>query len=121
MHNLGGGVFAVEGRGVERMVIMTEWENEEALAFLQKRLVKAGVESALLDAGARDGDEIRIAGRCFDFDTGLVEDPEVEFIEDDFVEDDRGVGDFVEDDRVGDGLIEDDVTADDFEVEGDDA
>ena len=81
--NLGGGVFAVHGKGVERMVIMTEWENEEALAFLQKRLVKAGVESALMDAGARDGDEIRIAGRSFEFDAGLVDDPEVSFIEED--------------------------------------
>jgi len=72
--NLGGRVFLVEGRGVERMVIMTEWENEEALAFLQKRLVKAGVESALIAAGARDGDEIRIAGRAFEFDVGLVGD-----------------------------------------------
>ncbi len=82
VRNLGGGVFAVEGRAVERMVIMTEWENEEALAFLQKRLVKAGVESALIDAGARDGDEIRIAGRAFEFDVGLQSDPEVAYIED---------------------------------------
>jgi GTP-binding protein len=79
--NLGGGVFAVHGRGVERMVIMTEWENEEALAFLQKRLVKAGVEAALVEAGAVDGDEIRIAGRSFEFDIGVMRDPEVEFIE----------------------------------------
>jgi len=51
VRNLGGGVFSVQGRGVERMVIMTEWENEEALAFLQRRLVKAGVEDALVEAG----------------------------------------------------------------------
>lgn len=81
--NLGGGVFAVEGRGVERMVIMTEWDNEEAIAYLQKRLVKAGVEKALSEAGARDGDEIRIAGRAFAFDSALEKDPEVEFVEDD--------------------------------------
>jgi GTP-binding protein len=79
--NLGGGVFTVEGRGIERMVITTEWENEEALAFLQKRLVKAGVEAALMEAGARDGDEVRIAGRSFEFDSGLMEDPEVAYIE----------------------------------------
>ena len=81
VRNLGGGVYVVEGKSIERMVIMTEWDNEEALAFLQKRLVKAGVESALIDAGARDGDEIRIAGRSFEFDTGLVSDAEVPFIE----------------------------------------
>jgi GTP-binding protein len=80
--NLGGGVFRVEGRGIERMVVQTEWDNEEAVAFLQKRLVRAGVEQALIDAGARDGDEIRIVGRSFEFDAGLESDPEVEFIED---------------------------------------
>jgi GTP-binding protein len=63
------------------MVIMTEWNNEEAVTFLQKRLVRAGVERALADAGALDGDEIRIAGRTFVFDTGLEDDPEVGFIE----------------------------------------
>lgn len=86
--NLGGGVFVVEGKHIERMVIMTEWENEEALAYLQKRLVKAGVEQALINAGARDGDEIRILGRAFEFDVGLAADPEVEFIEDEPDDDD---------------------------------
>jgi len=80
--NLGGGVFKLEGRGIERMVIQTEWENEEAVAFLQKRLVRSGVEKALLDAGARDGDEIRIAAKSFEFDSGLEQDAEVAFIED---------------------------------------
>ena len=81
---LGGGVFQVTGRGIERMVIMTEWNNEEAIAFLQKRMVKAGVETALEEVGAVDGDEIRIAGRSFYFESALQRDPEVEFIEDDF-------------------------------------
>ena len=84
--NLGGHVFEVTGRGVERMVIMTEWNNEEAIAFLQKRLVKAGVEKALAEAGALDGDEIRIAGRAFEFEGSLARDPEVAYIEDPFVE-----------------------------------
>lgn len=80
--NLGGGVFRVDGRGIERMVIQTEWENAEAVAFLQRRMVKAGVEKALIDAGARDGDEVRILGRSFEFDSGLMEDVEVTYIED---------------------------------------
>ena len=73
--------FAVSGRRVERMVIMTEKENEEALAYLQKRLAKAGVEQALIDAGAVDGDEVEIAGMVFEFSAGIVKDPEAEFIE----------------------------------------
>jgi len=74
--------FRVTGEAVERMVIMTEIGNEEALAYLQKRLVKAGVEKALEEAGAVDGDEIAIAGVTFEFSGALAEDPEVPFIED---------------------------------------
>jgi GTP-binding protein len=87
VQNLGGGVFEVTGRGVERMVIMTEWNNDEAIAFLQKRMAKAGVEKALADAGALDGDEVRIAGKAFEFEGALAADPEVEFIEDDLADD----------------------------------
>ncbi len=83
---IGDRAFEVRGRHLERMVIMTELANEEALAFLQKRLVKAGVERALEDAGARDGDEITIAGVTFDFDSALARDPEVDYIEDEPVD-----------------------------------
>lgn len=82
VRNLGGGVFEVTGRNVERMVIMTEWNNEEAMAFLQKRLVKAGVEKSLEQAGAREGDEVRIAGRSFEFTPAFALDPEIVYIED---------------------------------------
>lgn len=74
--------FRVKGEGVERMVIMTEIGNEDAIAYLQKRLVKAGVEKALEEAGAVDGDEIAIAGVTFDFSGALAADPEVPFVED---------------------------------------
>jgi len=65
---LGGGVFSVEGKAVERMVIQTEWDNEEAIAFLQGRLEKIGVEKALVEAGAQNGNEIRILNRAFAFE-----------------------------------------------------
>ncbi|NTW28024.1 MAG: GTPase ObgE [Coriobacteriia bacterium] len=91
VRKLTDGVFEVLGKGVERMVITTEWNNEEAIAFLQKRLVKAGVEKALSDAGARDGDEIRIVGRSFYFESALQSDPEVPFIEDDLAKDEESV------------------------------
>lgn len=66
---LGGGVFRVEGPQVERMVVQTDWENEEAISFLQHRLKRLGVEKALEKAGAVDGDEIRIVGRAFEFES----------------------------------------------------
>ena len=65
---LGGHVYKVEGKAVERMVVQTEWENEEAIIHLQGRLEKMGVEKALVEAGARDGDEIRILNRAFAFE-----------------------------------------------------
>ena len=66
---LSEGVFQVEGPQVERMVIQTDWENDEAITFLQHRLKRAGVETALEEAGAVDGDEVRIAGRAFEFES----------------------------------------------------
>ncbi|MDR2108907.1 MAG: GTPase ObgE [Coriobacteriales bacterium] len=73
VRNLGGGVFAVEGKKAERMVIQTEWDNEEAIAYLQKRLEKMGVEKALVAAGARNGDEIRILNRAFALRSNLAQ------------------------------------------------
>ena len=66
---LGGGVFRVVGPQVERMVVQTDWDNEEAIIFLQHRLKKLGVEQALERAGAVDGNEIRIVGRAFEFES----------------------------------------------------
>lgn len=66
---LGGGVFRVTGARVERMIVQTDWDNEEAIAFLQHRLKRMGVEQALEHAGAVDGDEIRIVGRAFEFES----------------------------------------------------
>lgn len=66
---LSTGIFQVEGTAVERMVVQTDWENEEAIAFLQHRLKRMGVERELEAAGACDGDEIRIVGRAFEFES----------------------------------------------------
>jgi GTP-binding protein len=73
VNNMGGGVFEVHGSGVERMVIQTEWDNEEAIDYLQRRLEKIGVEKALLEKGAKPGDEIRLAGRAFEFNPSSLD------------------------------------------------
>ena len=72
------GVFRVVGTRIERMVVQTDWENEEAIAFLQHRLRKLGVDAALEAAGAVDGDEIRIMGRAFDFESTRVAEDQFE-------------------------------------------
>ncbi len=69
VRKLSEGIFRVEGVQIERMVVQTDWENEEAIAFLQHRFVRMGVEKALVRAGAVDGDEVRIVGRAFEFES----------------------------------------------------
>lgn len=103
--------YAVTGRSVERMVVMTEKDNEEALAFLQKRLARAGVEKALIEAGARDGDVVEIAGMSFTFEPGLVDDPETAAIEEEpemLASDDDEADDSALDDAEGIGVTEED-------------
>ena len=82
--NLGGGVFVVEGKAVERVVIQTEWENDEALDYMEFRLRRMGVDKALAAAGAHNGDEIRILGRSFAYQSSGWDDddeyPEVEWV-----------------------------------------
>jgi GTP-binding protein len=78
VHNLGGHVFLVEGKAVERMVVQTEWDNDEAISYLQRRLERMGVEKALIESGARNGDEIRILNRAFAFESVLEADAKVE-------------------------------------------
>jgi GTP-binding protein len=62
------GGYRVSGRSVERWVIMTDMENPEAVAYLQNRLRRAGVEDALADKGARDGDDVTIGPVTFTFE-----------------------------------------------------
>ena len=86
--NCGGGVFRVEGHKVERMVVQTEWDNEEAIAYLQHRLERMGVERALDEAGARTGDEVRILDRAFSYQSaswdGEDEDEDEDLLDDDW-------------------------------------
>ena len=56
------------GRAIERMVIQTDWENEEAVIYLQHKFARMGVDDALEKAGCRAGDEVRICQRAFDFE-----------------------------------------------------
>ena len=68
------GVWRVSGKQIERMVIQTDWENEEAIAFLQHRFKRLGLDAALEKAGAYDGDEVRILECAFDFESARMND-----------------------------------------------
>lgn len=59
--------FRVEGRSVERWVRDADLEDPRQVVDLQTRLRKAGVEKRLAEEGAREGDEVMIAGHPFEF------------------------------------------------------
>jgi GTP-binding protein len=80
---LGGGEhgWRVHGERIERWVLQLDLTNEDAVAYLQGRLKRAGVEAALDDAGASAGDDVEIAGLVFtyrpeDLDSWAVEEDE---------------------------------------------
>lgn len=67
-------VWRVSGTAIERMVVQTDWENDEAVAFLQHRFDRCGLDLQLAKAGAVNGDEIRILGFAFTYEGEDVDD-----------------------------------------------
>lgn len=61
------GGFRVVGRRIERIVAMTDLENEEAVRYLHRRLERLGVINKLREAGAKEGDEVEIGEIAFGF------------------------------------------------------
>ncbi|HYM55344.1 MAG TPA: GTPase ObgE [Solirubrobacteraceae bacterium] len=68
VEKLGPGSFAVRGRGIERLLARYDVENEDAMAYLEGRLRRIGVLSALESEGFQPGDDIEIAGVTFELD-----------------------------------------------------
>jgi GTP-binding protein len=62
--------FRVSGRGIERLVARYDLDNEDAMAYLERRLRGIGVIDALEERGFEPGDEVEIAGVAFDLDPG---------------------------------------------------
>ncbi|HZO90155.1 MAG TPA: GTPase ObgE [Chthonomonadaceae bacterium] len=60
--------FEVVGRGIERLVAMTDLNNEYALRRLQRTLDKIGVTNKLKALGAKDGDTVRIRDVEFEYE-----------------------------------------------------
>jgi GTP-binding protein len=59
--------FRVLGDRPERWVAMTDLDNPQAVAYLQRRLRRAGVDDLLATAGAAPGDEVLVGGAAFEF------------------------------------------------------
>ncbi|MCL1905977.1 MAG: Obg family GTPase CgtA, partial [Clostridiales bacterium] len=61
------GIWQVNGARVEKLVSMTDLDNDEAVLRMQRIFVGMGLEDALSAAGVRAGDTVEIAGRQFDY------------------------------------------------------
>jgi GTP-binding protein len=61
------GLFEVSGGDIERVVIMTDLDNEDAVRYLHRRLEQMGVIRRLRELGARDGDKVKIGEVQLDF------------------------------------------------------
>ena len=66
------GAWRVTGRDAERVVAMADLTNEEAMAYVQHRLRVMGVDRALVRAGAREGDVVRIGSVELEYLEGLA-------------------------------------------------
>ncbi len=118
-----GDAFLVSGGRIRRWVQMLPLEDAGAVRYLQGRLRRAGVEKALVAAGARAGDEVVIGDLVFDFDPELQDLPPAEraailaaeaedaAADDDDADpdvDDGAEDDAVADERAGDGARDED-------------
>lgn len=63
-----GHAWRVSGTDIERMVVQTDWDNDEAIDYLQHRFQRIKLEDTLLKAGVAAGDEVRILGYAFSFE-----------------------------------------------------
>jgi GTP-binding protein len=65
------GAWRVRGQAAERVVAMADLTNTEALAYVQDRFRRMGVERALARAGAREGDLVRVGPVELEYVEGL--------------------------------------------------
>ena len=63
--------FIVKGYKIEKLMAMMDLYNPDVVSYLQKKFKGIGLEDALINAGAKAGDNIIIGGQNFDFDPDL--------------------------------------------------
>ncbi len=68
------GAWRVSGAALERMVVQTDWENDEAVLYLQHRFDRIGLDDKLAKHGARPGDTVRILGFEFTYEGDVDDD-----------------------------------------------
>lgn len=65
-------VWVVSGKAIDKLVAMTMWENDEAVQRFLNILKLKGVEKALREQGAVDGDTVRVGDIEFELESDPV-------------------------------------------------
>ncbi|SHJ95170.1 GTP-binding protein [Anaerobranca californiensis DSM 14826] len=61
-----GDIFVIEGKKVEKLLRMTNFDNYDSLLRFQRILKKSGIEEALRQKGVKEGDTVRILNLEFE-------------------------------------------------------
>jgi GTP-binding protein len=61
------GSYVVRGAQLERLFAKADLDNEDAVAYLQEVIERAGLNDALRRAGATPGDTVIVGGSEFEF------------------------------------------------------
>ena len=67
VHNLGNGQWNITGKKIERLVSMTSLVSDDAIKRLSIKMRNMGIDEALRQAGAQDGDIVSILDFEFEF------------------------------------------------------
>ena len=62
-----GAVFEVVGSSMQRLIDSVNFDDEESMSWFHRTMSKSGVIDALRQAGAQEGDTVRIIDMEFDF------------------------------------------------------
>ncbi len=63
----GKNTYNVKGKSIEKMVQMTNFNNEQGIQRIYSHIEKSGISKALKLKGAKDGDELHIADKILSF------------------------------------------------------
>ena len=60
-------IWVLKGKEIEKLFLMTRWENDDAQMRFARKLKGMGVEEELEQMGAKRGDEVKILNYIFVF------------------------------------------------------
>ena len=67
VQKIGKNKWRLIGKNVVRLILMTDFGNQQAVDYLRVQLARLGVDEILIEAGVKEGDEIDVGSKIFEF------------------------------------------------------